>query len=350
MLVIDGSLGEGGGQVLRTSLSCAAILQKPFRLVNIRAKRSKPGLRPQHLTAVRAVGRICNAYVQGDVLNSTTLEFTPQTRPQGGTYVFNVSDAAEGGSAGAVSLILQAILWPLLFAETPSTITLQGGTFVPFSPPIHYLTQVALPAFARMGVQTAVNLQKWGWFPAGGGSVQVTIQPLTHLKAAENWGRPTPDSIGGIAAVTNLPAHIPNRMARRAHNLLAEAHLKGQIEELRDTGNGMGAGFMLWVTQGGFSSLGRKGLPADEVSAVAVHDLLAFLQSKTDCDVHLTDQLLLPMALAHGTSTFTAQQISQHTLTNAALLRQWLDCTITIRGDLNQPGQIDVSGIQHTTT
>ena len=152
MLVIDGSLGEGGGQVLRSSLSLSALTGQPFRIENIRANRSRPGLRPQHLTAVRAVAKICDADVAGDELDSTRLIFQPGSHPISAVYEFDVTQASPSGqSAGSVTLIIQAILWPLLFADGPSRVTLRGGTFVPFSPPYHYLAEVAAPAFATFG-------------------------------------------------------------------------------------------------------------------------------------------------------------------------------------------------------
>jgi RNA 3'-terminal phosphate cyclase (ATP) len=157
MLEIDGSQGEGGGQALRTSLSLSALTGRPFCLFNIRAGRSKPGLRPQHLTAVRAAAAICQAEVSGAALNSHTLTFAPQVSPQGGNYLFDVAQAAQGGSAGSVSLILQTVLWPLLFAERPSQVILRGGTHVPFSPTFHYLAETAGPAFTRLGAAFASN-------------------------------------------------------------------------------------------------------------------------------------------------------------------------------------------------
>jgi RNA 3'-terminal phosphate cyclase (ATP) len=312
MLLIDGSQGEGGGQILRTSLSLSAITGRPFRLQNIRAQRSKPGLRPQHLTAVRAVAAVCQAEVQGDHLDSVTLEFHPQSKPVAGSYYFDVAQAADGGSAGSVTLIFQALLWPLLFAPEPSQLTLAGGTHVPYSPPYHYLAEVALPVFARLGVQVTPELKAWGWYPAGGGVIRAEINPVTRLRAV-SFAEPIVAQVQGVAAVTNLPAHIPHRMARRAHNLLAEAGLKDVVQALRERGRAPGAGLFLWLPQAGFSSLGRKGLPADKVAETAVSQLLAFLEKGVMFDKHLADQLLLPLALGDGRTTFTTEQLTQHT-------------------------------------
>jgi RNA 3'-terminal phosphate cyclase (ATP) len=179
-----------------------------------------------------------------------------------------------------------------------------------------------------------LNLVDWGWYPAGGGQVTAVIQPISHLQAVDFTPVST-HQVSGVAAVTNLPAHIPQRMARRADNLL------------RERGRGPGAGLVLWLPQAGFTSLGRKGLPADKVAETAVANLLAFVDNKAAVDKHLADQLLLPMALGHGRSTLTTNQLTQHTLTNAHLLRQWLDVSITITGDLGHPAQIEVTGINY---
>lgn len=343
MLIIDGRLGEGGGQVLRTSLSLSALTGHPFRLTHIRANRRQPGLRPQHLTAVRAVARLCGAALAGDQLNSSTLEFRPAMPPQPGTYVFDVAEVAAGGSAGSVTLILQAVLWPLLFAGGSSRLTLRGGTHVPMSPPFHYFAHVAQPVFALMGASLALELVQWGWYPAGGGMISATIEPIHQLTAPDLAHIPA-RQVEGVAAVTNLPADIPQRMAGRAANLLAVAGLAARITPVREKGTGPGAGIFLWLPQAGFSALGRKGLPSDKVAEAAVAETLAFVDNKAMVDRHLADQLLLPLALSHGHTRFTTDHLTLHTITNAELLRRWLDVTIDINGDLNQPAAISVTG------
>jgi RNA 3'-terminal phosphate cyclase (ATP) len=242
MIVIDGSQGEGGGQVLRTSLSLSALTGRSVRLINIRAGRSRPGLRPQHLSAVRAVAAICAAEVAGDRLDSRTLEFSPGSPPIGGDYTVDVTEASRGGrSAGAVTLILQALLWPLIFAEAPSRLTLRGGTFVPFSPPFHYLDEVARPAFERLGATFSLQLRAWGWMSEGGGEITAVIEPQDRL-AGVHFLPGGERHVWGVAAVTNLPSHIPHRMARRAHNLLIERDLEPEVQALRESGAGPGAG------------------------------------------------------------------------------------------------------------
>lgn len=347
---IDGSEGEGGGQVLRTSLSLSALTGRPLRLTNIRAGRSRPGLRPQHLTAVRAVAAICDAEVRGDEINSQTLEFDPAGPPHSDDFRFDVEDAAPHGSAGSVTLILQAILWPLLFADTTSSVRLRGGTHVPFSPSYHYGAEVARPAFARFRVQLDLELDEWGWLPAGQGQMTATIRPVERLEAV-SFERTEIERVRGVAVATNLPSHIPQRMANRANNLLRGEGFETSIRPLRESGPGPGAGIFLWVAQGGFDSLGRKGLPSERVAEAAVADLLAFAENGTMAvDAHLADQLLLPMALAGGTSTFTTHRLTQHALTNAAILRRWLDVPITIDGEVDEPARVTVEGAGFTVS
>jgi RNA 3'-terminal phosphate cyclase (ATP) len=345
MITINGAQGEGGGQVLRTSLSLAALTGRTVRIYDIRAGRSRPGLRPQHLTVVRALAMICRAHVDGAEIGSQQLTFRPQGAPQAGDYQFDVNDAAPHGSAGSVTLIAHALLWPLLFAAGPSRVILQGGTHVPFSPPFHHLADVAQPAFARFGADCEVNLEAWGWLPAGEGEIGLDVAPLSSL-APVTFERVPPERVRGVAAVTNLPAHIPQRMARRADNLLRAAGLETAIQPLRERGAGPGAGIYLWLPQAGFGSLGRKGLPADKVAEAAVAELLAFVENEgAAVDDHLADQLLIPMALARGRSTFTTHRISRHTTTNAAILRQWLGVEIAIVGETGAPGRITVEGV-----
>jgi RNA 3'-terminal phosphate cyclase (ATP) len=258
--------------------------------------------------------------------------------------VFDVETVALHGSAGAATLIAQAVLWPLLFAATPSHVEIRGGTHVPFSPSFHYLSQVARPAFGRFGADFDAALDAWGWMPQGKGALTLHIRPVPAL--AGSTFAPAPRApVEGIAAVTNLPSHIPQRMARRASNLLDAAGLATRIEPRRERGLVPGAGLFLWIPQAGAGALGRQGLPAEAVAEAAVAELLAFADNETAAvDAHLADQLLLPMVLAHGYSTFTTSRITQHTLTHAALLRRWFGTTISIDGMEGQPGRVSVDG------
>ncbi|HEY9662867.1 MAG TPA: RNA 3'-terminal phosphate cyclase, partial [Allocoleopsis sp.] len=325
MLHIDGSYGEGGGQILRTSLSLAAITGQPIRIDRIRANRAKPGLAIQHLTGVRAVAMLCQAQVTGDDVGSTQLEFIPTQPVQAGHYTFDVAQTVGTGSAGAVTLILQTVLLPLALTQGESIVTLKGGTFVPWSPPAPYITQVYLPVLQQMGVRATVKLEAWGWYPRGGGEL--------HLKVSGNGGgvgslqpiqlleRGALRQVKGLAIVTELPSHIPQRMASRAQNLLEQAQLKAQVQPRRERGIGPGAGISLWAeyeqTQTGCGAVGKLGLPAEEVAAIATQELLAFHAKTAPVDIHLADQLLLPAALASASSQYRVVDISTHLVTNA---------------------------------
>jgi RNA 3'-terminal phosphate cyclase (ATP) len=242
-----------------------------------------------------------------------------------------------------VTLIFQAILWPLLFADRPSEVILRGGTFVPFSPPYHYLSDVARPAFARFGAVFETSLSSWGWISDGGGEMVAVVQPAARLESVDFRTVDDP-KIEGIAAVTNLPSHIPHRMARRAYNLLTRSGFAVNVQPVRDRGAGPGAGIVLWMPQGGFSSLGRKGLPADKVAEAAVAELTSFVDNGAAVDNHLADQLLVPMALAHGRSTLTTNLLTRHTLTNIALLRQWLNVKIVSNDKSGRPCSVSIIG------
>ena len=297
MLQIDGSYGEGGGQILRTSLSLAAITGQPIQISKIRAGREKPGLAVQHLTAVRAAAAICQAEVRGDTVGSRMLEFIPSCPPIAGDYFFDVAQTTGAGSAGAIMLILQTVLMPLALAEEDSVVMLKGGTHIAWSPPATYIEQVYLPTLKKMGVQAEIELIEWGWYPRGGGVVKLEItgrgqatSPFSSLHLLE---RGDLQQVRGIAAVTELPSHIPQRMASRAENLLQEARLPGKVQPLRERGIGPGAGIFLTAeyegSLAGFGAVGRLGVPAEQVAQTAVSELLEFHATGMPVDEHLAD-------------------------------------------------------------
>lgn len=350
MIYIDGSYGEGGGQILRTSLSLAAITGRSLRIDNIRAGRQKPGLSAQHLTAVRAAATICNALVQGDTIGSITLEFIPRSSTQAGKYTFDVTEAREGGSAGAVTLVLQTILLPLALASGDSSVTLRGGTHVSFSPSFTYIEQVYLPVLQQMGVQAEAKLNAWGWYPQGGGEVELEVSGSSKLSGINLLERGDLLQVRGLAVVTQLPSHIPQRLASRAENLLAQADIEASIQPLRAQGVAPGAGLFLRAEykhcRAGFGALGRVGLPAEKVAAIACEELLQFDRTGAPVDEHLADQLLLPAALATYESQYRVAKVSKHLTTNAWVIEQFGLGRITV--DVEQvvtviPNRLDPS-------
>ncbi|MBD2462461.1 RNA 3'-phosphate cyclase [Oscillatoria sp. FACHB-1407] len=331
MLYIDGSYGEGGGQILRTSLSLAAMTGQPIRIDRIRAGREKPGLAIQHLTGVRAAATLCQAEVMGDRVGSTQLEFIPRQPVQAGQYTFDVAQTLGTGSAGAVTLILQTVLLPLAVISGESTVILRGGTFVAWSPPAPYIEQVYLPVLQQMGVQATLKLAAWGWYPRGGGELILQVRGngsgVGSLRSIQLLERGTLRQIQGVAIATELPSHIPQRMASRAENLLAEAQLKAQVQPRRERGVGAGTGIFLMAeydhSRTGFGAVGKLGLPAEEVAAIATQELLEFHNHGAPVDVHLADQLLLPAALATTPSQYRVAEVSTHLTTNAWVIEQF---------------------------
>jgi RNA 3'-terminal phosphate cyclase (ATP) len=338
MLYLDGSHGEGGGQILRTALSLAALTGTPVRIEGIRAGRTKPGLRPQHLTAVQAVARISQAEVTGVHLGSQSLTFRPGTLC-GGHYLFDV--AATTGSAGAVTLIAQALLPPLFKAGEPATVILKGGTHVPWSPPAHYLTHVFLPALAAMGAVAELDLARWGWYPRGGGEVRLTTRPASLLTGVQ-WRTPAAgNAFRGLSAAARLPEHVARRQAARLQARLGEAV---PVEIIPAGGQDPGSLVLVWGPQAGFAALGARGKPAERVADDAAEAFLAFRKSGAALDRHLADQMLIYLSLAKGPSQFTTEAVTSHLLTNIWVIEQFFGPVFEVRGNPGEPGEIFCKG------
>jgi len=336
---MDGSHGEGGGQILRTALSLSAITARPFRLVNIRAGRAKPGLMPQHLSAVRSAAAVCGAAVSGDRIGSAELDFAPRHPPRPGSYAFDVEEIAGHGSAGSVTLILQTLAVPLALADGPSVLALRGGTHVDRSPPFDAIATSYLPMLRRMGFRIDAELGRWGWYPIGRGEILCNVS----AGLADDAARPRPVSlsargalrrIGGRAVAANLPAHIPQRMADRARASLGDLGVPVHIEPLRVTAACPGAGIFLFAEYEqltvSFAALGRPGKPSEAVADEAVAALREHDISDAAVEFHLADQLLLPLALASGISDFTTPGPSGHLRTNAWAIEQFGIAEISI--------------------
>jgi len=331
-LFIDGSHGEGGGQILRTAVSLSAATGRPIRIEKIRAGRAKPGLAAQHLTAIRAAATIVGADVTGDTLGSATLEFQPGGAPVAGTYRVDVAEAREGGSAGAASLVLQTVALPLALAEGESTVTVMGGTHVPWSPPYDFLQDVWLATLRRLGLNASARLDAWGFYPAGDGEITLQIAGAPSGSAALLEPLPATDrgrltGISGRAVAANLPSHIAQRMADRAEALLRPLGVPVRINTERVRAVSPGAWIFLKPDYeagcAGFGGHGRRGKPAEEVAEDAVAELMAHHQSGAVLDRHLSDQILLPLAFADGPSEFTSAAVTRHLETNAWAIGQF---------------------------
>ncbi|HER33874.1 MAG TPA: RNA 3'-phosphate cyclase, partial [Halothiobacillaceae bacterium] len=309
--------------------------------------RRKPGLQPQHLTGVRAAARVCNAQVDGARLNAQALTFTPGSPPQAGKYTFDVADAAKGGSAGSTSLVLHTVLVPLALATGTSDLTLRGGTHVAWSPPFDYLKRVYLPTLARSGIEAKVNLRKWGWYPVGGGEVKVSIQGRGALwTGLDLWARGELLRVRGISATSNLPKHIRGRQEGAALGGLRAAGINARVDQVDADSKGQGTAVFLWAESenalAGFTSLGKRGKPAEEVAADAVNALLAYQESAAAVDCHLADQLVLPLALAATPSRFTTERVTSHLLTSAWVVNLFFPGRVRVEGEEGAPGACHV--------
>ena len=326
--------------MLRTSLALSAITGQPLHIYNIRAARSKPGLQAQHLTSVRAAAAICGAELEGEAMHSPSLVFRPAHPPQAGEYVFDVTEARGSGSAGATTLVLQTVLLPLALApgEANRMSRFAVGRTCRSARRFRTSSTSICRRCGSMGVRAEVELQRYGWYPAGGGEITAqdsanggTLAPITLTERGELR------QVRGTAAVSNLPSHIAQRMANRAVNVLKEAGIKSRVEAAHVEATGPGAGIFLFAEYehgaAGFTAYGRKGLPSEHVADSACHDLLAHHRSDAATDLHLADQLVLPAALAKGPSRWTTCRVTQHLLTNAWVVRQFLDVPIHITGN-----------------
>jgi len=342
LLTIDGSCGEGGGQVLRTALALSAILGRPIELVKIRAGRRNPGLQPQHLSCVKALAEITGAEVHGAEIGSSRLYFVPGWIT-GGSRRFDV------GTAGAVSLVFQALLGPLAFADRPSALLLTGGTHVLWSPPAPYVSQVFLPMVNRMGLEAGWQLERGGFYPKGGGRVHVAVQPVTQLRAIDLTNRGALLAIRGISAVAGLPRKIAERQADRIRCRLTDAGYTIEIEIAELDAACPGDTVFIWAefeqTRAGFGSLGERGKPAERVADEAADALLDFLAGDAAMEEYLADQLALFMALANGRSVVTTVRVSRHLLTNLWTIQQFLPVGVLLEGELGGPGRLTIEGI-----
>ena len=328
MVRVDGSFGEGGGQILRTSLSLSTVTGQPFRIENIRAKREKSGLLRQHLTAVLAAAEICGGQVEGAFLGSTALTFTPgEVKP--GDYRFVV------GTAGSGTLVLQTVLPALSTASGPSRIVIEGGTHNQAAPPFHFLERAFLPLVRRMGPQVTLQLERYGFYPAGGGRFVVEIQPSKTLNPIELPERGETVSRCVTAIVANLPRHIAQREAAKVAGMLNWGPECVKVEE---TKNSVGPGNIVMIEIGSsvctevFSGFGQLGVSAEHVATQVAHEARDYLVSKASAGEHLADQLLLPIALA-GDGSFTAQKINQHARTNMGVIETFLPVCFELRDE-----------------
>lgn len=337
-VMVDGSLGEGGGQILRTAVALSVVTGKAVEVKNIRAGRRNPGLAPQHVAAVNAIARISGATVDGVLPRSERIIFRPDG-VSGGEYHFDV------GTAGSITLVLQACVPPLLFSRCPSKLTVTGGTDVTHSPPADYMLNVLFPALRTMGADINGVVSSRGYYPKGGGEVTVNVGTGTSLRIPDfvkGSKTRSASKIHGIAHSTGLPRHVCSRMAKsadaRIHELLGDISI-GIEERPSEKGPALGAGITLWSGNDavfkGSSALGERGLPAEKVGSDVATAITEEILSVASVDTHLADQLLVYIGMCGG-GNISARNISSHTQTCARLIEQFMPVKFTMaqKGDL----------------
>lgn len=337
MLTIDGSQGEGGGQLLRSSLALSLALMRPFRMVDVRAKRDKPGLRPQHLACVRAAATLGCATVSGDEVGSREIIFAPATTTSG-DYRFDI------GTAGSTTMVLQTVLLPLMLRGAGvSRVRLIGGTHNPMAPSFDFIARTYLPALAKIGGRARVELVQHGFYPAGGGTIVATIQPAPTLSRLEllERGRITARSI--VAGVANIPASIAERELKTLCAELGWPPSAGRVESFVARGGGnavlvdVGSEALTTV----FSGVGERGVRAEQVARRVAEEVKTFLAAQVPVDEHLADQLMLPLALGAGGS-YRTTALSLHATTHIALIEQWTGQRISVTDQGKGVVRVDV--------
>jgi len=330
MIEIDGSQGEGGGQIVRSSLALSLLTGKSFRIFNLRAGRKKPGLKRQHLTAVNAAASVGSANVIGAELQSREITFEPGTVTPG-DYRFSIS------TAGSINLVLQTVLPALMLADGPSNLILNGGTHNMMAPPFDFLDRSFVPLLNRMGPQVDLKLNRYGFYPAGGGEFEADVTPANSMKALEvvDRGKLLQRRVRGI--VSSLPIEIAKRETAR---VVRKLNWDRTIEEHIDVPSPVGPGNILFAelefenVTASFAGFRQRGVTAERVADNVVREVRRYLKTDAPIGEHLADQLMLPMAIAahfsNASSKFRTGPLSQHSLTHADIIRRFLDVEVAI--------------------
>jgi len=339
MIQIDGSLGEGGGQILRSGLTLSIITQQPFKISNIRANRKKPGLKPQHLKCVEAAAAISNAEISNTGIGLQTLTFKPNELAPG-DYRFSI------GTAGSTSLVLQTIYLPLALANQISRVVIMGGTHVPWSPVHHYLTFQWLIYLKKIGFNVHLKFVRAGFFPKGDGKIVAEISPPNQFSPLELMERGELIKIIGLSAVANLNINIAQRQKNQIEKRLknSDYRFRIKVDEMRSKWkNTIVLLFAEFENGSGcFTSLGAINKRAERVADEAVNQLIEFLNSYGCIDKYLADQLILPLAIIQQKSIIHTAQVTKHLLTNIEVVKKFLDVKIKVEGELGEEGVVEI--------
>ena len=332
MIEIDGSQGEGGGQIIRSSLALSAVTGQPVRFENIRAKRSKPGLMRQHLTAVKAAAEVCNAKVDGAEIGASSLTFEP-SEIRAGKYHFQV------GTAGSATLIAQTVLPALMLADGPSSLTVEGGTHNPWAPPFDFLQRAFLSQLAKLGPQVEAKIETMGFYPAGGGKFRLEVQPCRELRSFKLLERKGDMKPCVTAIISEIPASVGERECetiRRKSNWRSECFQVHEVQKPVGPGNVVMIE-LAWdnVTEV-LIGFGKRGVKAEQVARKVYREAKAFIESEVPVGEYLADQLMMPMGLAAHqgvASKFRTRELSKHSETHLDILARFLDFQHCIEED-----------------
>ena len=349
MKVIDGSYGEGGGQILRTSVALSCVTGEDVRIVNIRAKRPKPGLKRQHLTAIKAAATLCRAEVEGLEVGSREVVFRPGGI-RGGSFRFDI------GTAGSITLVLQTLAPIMAYAPQPVRVTVTGGTDVPWSPPVDYFKNVIAWHLRLMGYELLIEVIRRGHYPRGGGLVRTSVQnPPRELASVRLAERGPVKRVEGISHCVRLPKHVALRQAKAAEEALRKGGVKAPVsialehyEGRHDPHLGPGSGIVLWAitpsTRLGADALGARGKRAEAVGKEAASKLLEDLATGAALDRHMSDNIIPYAALAKGETVVTGAQLTMHAHTVAWVVKQLLNTSIALEGSLGKPFKATIRG------
>ncbi|MHA1754326.1 MAG: RNA 3'-terminal phosphate cyclase [Candidatus Odinarchaeia archaeon] len=347
MIEINGELGEGGGQILRTSIALSSLLNKPVKIINIRKKRKNPGLRPQHMMAIKILSKLTESELKGVKEGSMEIEYLPK-RKIAKNMKFDV------GTAGSIPLLIQAITPYMIFLDKPITIEFIGGTNVRWSPPIDYLQRVFVPLLNKMNIKLKIELLKRGFYPKGGGRVKLSSEPVDYIKPINLDKNQKLKQISGISYASNLPIHVVKRQAKAALDYLNSENLTSKVNvniEIENPTQSFSAGSGIVLVANldkdgiiGSDELGERGIPAETVGRNAAINLTTQIKSGASVDKNMADMLTLYMALARGKSTIYASDLTSHLLTNIKIIEKFLDVKFEIVKS-NKIFKITVNGL-----
>jgi len=352
MIEIQGDMLEGGGQIIRTSVSLAALTGDEVHITKIRYKRPNPGLQAQHVTAVRAIASLCDAQTEGLTQGSTELVFKPNGH-KSGKFKFDV------GTAGSIPLVLQALMPCIAFAPNHLELEITGGTDVKWSPPIDYVRLVTLPTLHIMGYEINLTVNRRGHYPKGGGNVTVSSTPPRRLRSITLIKRDQLTSIQGVSHSVKLPSHVAQRQADAAKQILIKAGYNEPSVDVEsyvsdDPYTGPGSGITLVAIYAnssviGADGLGERGKLAEQVGEEAARRLIEELNSQASVDRHMGDMIIPYMAVADGHSEISISQITTHALTNIHIAEIILKVKFQVNGNVGQAGRISVDGLNLNT-